>query len=324
MQKISAIFVALSLVTACSSTTSSGLATPKQPDIQCLTSDNALPKPIPSLPSSGISIKNNPISITSVDRIVTIAPGSAEIVWSLGMSDSLVGKDLVSIFPNSDAIVTVNPSHELSVETVLSLEPTIVIADSIGDYSSDLEKLTKLGIPVVVIPEATSLAQIDERVMAVATSLGVIESGTKLTDRINTKLKNSITSTAKNLRIAFLYLRGNAGVYLIGGKGSGADSMISALGASDVGTAIGVVGFAPLNSEALAKANPDVILVMNKGLESVGGLEKLITLPGVSSTTAAKNKAIIQADDRALLSFGPQTPNVISCLADQLAEISAS
>jgi iron complex transport system substrate-binding protein len=106
---------------------------------------------------------------------------------------------------------------------------------------------------------------------------------------------------------------------LIGGKGSGADSIIAALGSKDVGTELGIEGFAPLTAESLAKANPDFLMVMNNGLTSVGGIEKLLALPGVSSTAAAKNSAVIQADDRVLLAFGPQTPSVISCLAAQLA-----
>jgi iron complex transport system substrate-binding protein len=311
----------LILATGCSSKVASEASAAKQLDLQCLTTDAALPVPNPSLPGSGISLKDAAVSIESVARIITVAPGAAEIVWSLGLGDSLVGKDLVSVFPNSDDIVTVNPGHELALETVLSLKPSIVIADSSGESSVELEKLVELGIPVVVIPEATSLIEINPRIMAVATALGVIDSGNSLINQIDTKLENAISVESRELRIAFLYLRGNAGIYLLGGEGSGADSMITALGSVDVGTQLGISGFAPLTAESLAQANPDVILVMNKGLESVGGIEKLITLPGVSSTMAAKNRAIIQADDRALLSFGPQTPNVISCLANQLAQV---
>ena len=321
LAKAVAFLAVLVFVTGCSSKVAPEVSAAKQLDLQCLNTDAALPAPNPSLPGSGVSLTNTAVSIESVTRIITVAPGSAEIVWSLGLGDSLVGKDLVSVFPNSDAIVTVNPGHELALETVLSLEPSIVIADSSGESSTELEKLVELGIPVVVIPEATSLTEINPRVMAVATALGVIDSGDSLTMQLDSKLQNTVSGKSSDLQIAFLYLRGSAGIYLIGGEGSGADSMITALGATDVGTELGISGFAPLTAESLAQANPDVILVMNKGLESVGGIEKLITLPGVSSTNAAKNRAIIQADDRALLSFGPQTPNVISCLANQLAQM---
>ena len=311
----------LVLATGCSSQVATDVPSAKQLDLQCLAAQAPLPPPNPQLPGLGVSLSETEVAIESVARIITVAPGTAEIVWSLGLGDSIVGKDLVSVFPNSDSIVTVNPGHELALETVLSLKPTVVIADSSGDSSVELEKLVELGIPVVVIPDATSLAEINPRVSSVARALGVIDAGNSLTNQIDANLKNVTTMASSELRIAFLYLRGNAGIYLIGGEGSGADSMITALGATDVGTQLGISGFAPLTAESLAKANPNVILVMNKGLESVGGIEKLITLPGVSSTTAAKNRAIIQADDRALLSFGPQTPNVISCLANQLVQV---
>lgn len=55
------------------------------------------------------------------------------------------------------------------------------------------------------------------------------------------------------------------------------------------------------------QADPDVLLVMTRGLESVGGIDGLLALPGVSSTRAAAARAVIAVDDDLLLSFGPRT-----------------
>ncbi|KPI17693.1 hypothetical protein OK074_1714 [Actinobacteria bacterium OK074] len=61
-------------------------------------------------------------------------------------------------------------------------------------------------------------------------------------------------------KVAFLHLRGSAAVYLIGGRGSGADSPIEAAGAVDAGKEAGLDRpFTPLTSEALVTAAPDVI-----------------------------------------------------------------
>jgi iron complex transport system substrate-binding protein len=43
--------------------------------------------------------------------------------------------------------------------------------------------------------------------------------------------------TGSRPKVAFLYMRGSAAVHLIGGKGSGADSLLEAAGALDAGTA---------------------------------------------------------------------------------------
>jgi len=285
---------------------------------QCRDDIKPMPRPVPDLPVTVTSVLGESISITSVDRVISLAPGVAEIVWALGLGEVIAGKDLVSSYPGSDVTPTVNPGHEVALETLLSLKPTLVLADTSDENSDAVQKLTELGIPVVAIPEATSVGEISPRIIAVASALGVKATGDELASQTEAKLALVSSTAESETKIAFLYLRGNAGVYLIGGKGSGADSIISSLGARDAGTNLGIEGFAPLTAEALAKANPDVLLVMNEGLESVGGIEKLLALPGVSSTSAAQNSAVIQADDRVLLSFGPQTPQVISCLAAQL------
>jgi iron complex transport system substrate-binding protein len=120
-------------------------------------------------------------------------------------------------------------------------------------------------------------------------------------------------------KVAFLYLRGSAAVYLIGGKGSGADSLLAAAGAVDAGTQAGLDRpFTPITTEALAQAQPDVILMMTKGLESVGGLDGLLTIPGIAQTPAGLNRRVVDMEDGVLLGFGPRTPLVIDILVDRV------
>lgn len=290
-----------------------------QVNVKCLSELEPIKGVTPALPINLNSITGESVTVTSIDRVVSLAPGSAEIVWSLGLGDVIAGKDLVSVYPGSEQTTTVNPGHEVALEVVLSLDPTLVLADKSEENSDAVAKLIELGIPVVEIPEANTISQITPRIMAVANALGVNSSGDELAAETDTKLKQASSSLGRDKTIAFLYLRGNAGVYLIGGKGSGADSIIDSLGSRDAGTLIGIEGFAPLTAESLAQANPDILMVMNEGLESVGGIEKLLALPGISSTSAGQNSAVIQADDRVLLTFGPQTPNVVTCLANQIA-----
>jgi iron complex transport system substrate-binding protein len=118
-----------------------------------------------------------------------------------------------------------------------------------------------------------------------------------------------------------LYLRGTSSIYLIGGPGSGADSLISAIGAVDVGAASLPRPFNTMTAESLATLNPDVLIVMTKGLESVGGLTGLLKLPGVSQTNAGKNQAVVDVDDSLFLSFGPRTPSLVQELAKKVSEV---
>ncbi|MBZ9643471.1 ABC transporter substrate-binding protein, partial [Streptomyces sp. PSKA30] len=76
--------------------------------------------------------------------------------------------------------------------------------------------------------------------------------------------------------------------------------------------------FTPLTTEALVKAQPEVILMMTKGLESVGGIDGLLDVPGIRETPAGMNRRIVTLEDGVLLSFGPRTPLVIDILVDRV------
>jgi iron complex transport system substrate-binding protein len=88
-----------------------------------------------------------------------------------------------------------------------------------------------------------------------------------------------------------------------------------------VGAQFSADPFTPVSAEILAGLNPDVILVMSKGLASVGGVTGLRELPGVAQTEAGKRGRILAVDDSLLLSFGPRTPDLILQMATSVDEL---
>jgi iron complex transport system substrate-binding protein len=162
----------------------------------------------------------------------------------------------------------------------------------------------------VQTPEAWTLTDIAPKVNAIAEAIGAAQSGLKLNQALASSLAKFREQPSK-ARIIFLYLRGGSSIYLIGGKGSGADSLIEAIGADDLGAAKLATPYSAMTSELLVSLNPDVIMVMSKGLESVGGISGLVELPGIAQTAAGRNKAVIAVDDSLLLSFGARTPDLL-------------
>jgi iron complex transport system substrate-binding protein len=53
-------------------------------------------------------------------------------------------------------------------------------------------------------------------------------------------------------------------------------------------------------------------------LESSGGVDALLTQPGLSLTPAGKDKQVIVMDDLLLLGFGPRLGQAVRELCDQL------
>ena len=264
------------------------------------------------------------ISLTStpalnVSRVVVLANGVAEIIQSLNAQAIIVGRDISSTEDSLADIPIVTSGHQVLPEKVIALKPDLVLIDASTGPKAAIDTIKAAGISVVETPESWSLKDLPIKVRAVGQAIGAQDQAEELVKQLNQSLNAS--SVTNSPRVAFLYLRGTSSVYLIGGAGSGADSLLTAIGAIDVGAQTLDRPFNTLTAESLAALNPDVILVMSKGLESVGGIEGLLKLPGVAQTAAGKNSAVIDVDDSLLLSFGPRTPSLVDALAKALIKV---
>jgi len=269
------------------------------------------------------AINVNAVQTPEFTRVIALANGSAEIIASMGHLNILVGRDIASDAPALESVEVVTSGHQIVAEKILSLEPDLVLIDASSGPSSAIQVLESAGIRIVKISEAWQLSEINRKISEVAQAIGAAEDGNALTAALQKSTK-MLTQIAPGKTIAFLYLRGGSAVYLIGGKGSGTDSLISAIGGVDAGAQKFTNPFTPMTAEAVATLNPDVFLVMSKGLESVGGVEGFIELPGIAQTKAGKNRAIVAVDDSLLLSFGPRSYSLLEELSQSVERVLSS
>ena len=270
---------------------------------------------ISSAQATTIESSQSPVA----QKVVALANGAGEIISAMGFKSILIGRDIASTDADLTKVPIVTSGHQVIAEKIIALTPDLVIIDKSTGPQSALDALAVAGIRVVKTPEAWTLSELPAKVGAIADAIGVPASGITLSAAMNSSLAKIGTAERKS-RVIFLYLRGGSSIYLIGGKGSGADSLITAIGAQDVGAATLANPFNAMTSELVASLNPDVILVMSKGLQSVGGLKGLVELPGIAQTDAGKNKRVIAVDDSLLLSFGPRTPDLLSKLSAAMAK----
>lgn len=280
--------------------------------------------PTPELPVTVASADGRKVTVRQARRIVPLSGSLSEIVFTLGLGDRVVARDITATFRQAAKLPVVTRNHDVSAESVLSLKPDLVIAETTSGPEEAVDQIREAGVPVLVVAPAQGLDDVGPRIAAVAGALGVPAAGTKLTRRTEAR----IAAVRKEVpraggsgrpRVAFLYLRGSASVYLIGGKGSGATSLLEAAGAVDAGAESGLAkDFTAITTEALAKAAPDAILVMTKGLESVGGIDGLVRIPGVAQTPAGMNRRVVSVEDGVLLNYGPRTDQVLRSVVAQL------
>jgi iron complex transport system substrate-binding protein len=257
---------------------------------------------------------------TSPERVVALANGSAEIIASLGYLNILVGRDIASTSNELKGVPIATAGHQVVAEKILELNPDVLLIDDTTGPATAIDIIKRAGIKVAMIDEAWTLTDIAKKIVAIGEVIGAQSAAVQLVQKLNSALQDS-GKDHPGVRIAFLYLRGGSAIYLLGGQGSGADSLIEHLGAIDVGAQKFTQPFSPITSEALVASDPEIILVMSKGLESVGGIDGLVSLPGISQTPAGKNRAVIAVDDSLLLSFGPRTPDLLRQLSGAIGKV---
>ncbi|WP_307652906.1 hemin ABC transporter substrate-binding protein [Streptomyces sp. DSM 42143] len=278
-------------------------------------------RPEPELPVTVRSADGAQVEVERAERIVPLSGSLSEIVFTLGLGDRVVARDVTATFEQAAKLPVVTRGHDVSAESVLSLKPDLVIAETTTGPEEAVDQIRAAGVPVLFVEAAGGLDDVGPRIQAVADALGVPAAGKELTRRSEQRIEavREDVPHGERPRVAFLYLRGSASVYLIGGKGSGAGSLIEAAGAVDAGAASGLEkDFTAITSEALVKAAPDAILVMSKGLESVGGVDGLVKIPGVAQTPAGLDRRIVSIEDGVLLNYGPRTDQVLESVVAQL------
>lgn len=283
--------------------------------------DTVVEEPRPVLPATARSADGSEVTVEDASRILPLWGNLNEIVFSLGLGDRVVGRDVAATFPGTEDLPVVTDAHDVSAEAALSLEPTVVFAQTDTGPPEAIQHIRDAGVPVVLLDPPTSVDDIPTRIRTVAAALGVPAAGEALVERTEGEIAAAQEAIPEGPAptVAFLYLRGAAGVYLLGGPGSGADSVIAAAGGTDAGTRIGLSNpFTPLTSEALVEAAPEVILLTDSGLESVGGLEALLAMPGIAQTPAARDRRVVTVDDGILYSFGSRTPDALAELIPRI------
>lgn len=283
--------------------------------------------PEPALPVTVTDAQDTVVTVKDASRVLALdVYGTlARTVFELGLGDRVVGRDISTQFDEAaDLPLVTQNGHDLAAEAILELDPTVILTDtSLGPWNVILQ-MRDAGIPVVVVDSHRGLDNLAELTTQVATALGVPEAGAALVERTVAEVDDVRTAIAAvapkaetdRLRTLFLYVRGQSGVYYLFGEESGADGLIDALGLYDVAEEIGWDGMKPVTDEAIVAAQPDLVLMMSGGLDSVDGVAGLLErLPALANTPAGEHERFVDMEDSQILGFGPQTADVLNALA---------
>jgi len=258
-------------------------------------------------------------------RLISIGGALTEIVYLLKANTQLVGVDTTSIYPASATrLPNVGYARSLSIEGILALRPTQVLASEDAGPPMVLKQITDARIPLTILPSGHQFKDLIDRVSAIGKLVHKTDAAEALVSQLRLEWRNTQERVAdskyKNIRALFI-LSQNPSQLMVGGAKTSADAMIAYAGARNA--IVGFSGFKPLTPEAVIAANPDVILLTDQGMQAVGGISGVLRFPGISQARAGKEQKVISLEAMYLLGFGPRMPLAVAELNQRLQQVMA-
>lgn len=263
------------------------------------------------------TVVTDTVAPAKTEKIVSLNGAVTEIVAALGHEKEIVGTDVTSTYPESLKTTAKDLGHvrSISIESIMALQPTVILATD-KDLSPELiEKIKKSGVKAEVFAQDFSPEGTKKLIADVAKALNHADYKA-LEEKIDIDLK-AVKPIAAAPKVLFIYARG-ANMMMVSGTGTPVEKAITLAGGKNAVTDF--ADFKPLTPEALIKGNPDVILMFDSGLGSLGGPQGVLKIPGVDITNAGKNKKIISMDGALLSGFGPRLGEGVAKLNSLLLE----
>jgi iron complex transport system substrate-binding protein len=250
-------------------------------------------------------VVSGPATAQSV-RIITAGSAITETVCALGDCEKIVASDRTSLHPASiQKLPSIGYRTGINAEGILSLKPTMVIAEKEYLDAGVLDQLKSSGVKLVIVEARYGFEDTKAAINQIGQTLGKMEEAKKLIARNETELKEAETMLSKvksKPKVICVYNRGTSTMSIAGQKTFA--EILRYVGASNAYPE--VTGYKPLNTEALIAANPDYLVMISSGLESIGGVDGVLKIPGVAQTNAGKLKQIVAVESLKLTNFGPR------------------
>lgn len=195
----------------------------------------------------------------AIDRIVSLAPSTTEIIFALGKDSLLRGVTQYSDYPPAArSLPRVGSYVRLDLEKIVVLKPDICFAVKDGNPLNTIKRLTELGIPVFAI-DVHDTRSVIESIKRVGEVLGVKQVAKNISDDMERRIErvqNTVRQTDYRPNV-FIQIAVDPIVSI--GSNTVLDELIELAGGQNM--AAGPNPYPRYSKEQIVQMNPDVFIV---------------------------------------------------------------
>jgi iron complex transport system substrate-binding protein len=253
-------------------------------------------------------------------RVVSLAPSNTEILFAVGASAQVVGRDETSDYPTEAlSLPTIGGWSGFSTEAIVALQPDLVLAQGGGFNSPELvASLEGLGLTVFVLPNPPTIEAMYTNLVTVGVLTGHEGDATILIEILKERVAlvdEKIQPISYGPTVFYELDASEPTKPFTAGPGSFVDLLITRAGGINIGA--GLQGqWAQISLEQLVVANPAIIILGDAAYGETPA--KVAQRPGWGTLTAIQNGQVFPFDDNLISRPGPRLVDGLESMAKLL------
>lgn len=243
------------------------------------------------------------------ERVVALQPSAAQTMWEIDAEETVVGMPLgptTSYLNDSESRtdITGADGYSTSVETVVSVEPDLVLAPN-SVPNDTVETLRGAGLTVYKFGLSESVADISNKTIRTGQLVGACDDANQRVDEMNETVESIESATADRDRSRVLYVMDDG---YTPGNGTFIHEIITAAGGENIAATANITGYQQINPETVIEQNPQWIITQDH-MSSVPNRTEY------AETTALAQNQTVSVDSNYVSQPGPRVVRPMETLA---------
>ena len=246
-------------------------------------------------------------------RIVSMSATHTEMLYAIGAGAQIVAVDAFSNYP-PEAPVTDLTGFSPNVEAIIGYDTDLVVTDGDWDGSS-MGTLSELGVPVLILPAATTLDDVYAEIETLGSATGNTSEAVALVMDMKTEIDDLIASLPQQSEPPTFYHELDASYYSVTSE-TFIGHIYSLMGLENIADAVGdeSFGYPQLSEEYILQQDPDLIFLADTICCDTSAAT-LAQRPGWDTLTAVNNGSVVELNDDISSRWGPRIVDHISAVA---------
>lgn len=268
-----------------------------------------------------VTVKDSrgPVKITKKPvRIVSLSPSATESLYAVGAGKQVIAVDDQSSYPLT-APKTKLSGFTPNLEAIVGYKPDLVL---ISNDTKDLAAgLTKLKVPVLVLPAANTIDEAYGQIEVIGAATGHIADAAILVSRMRADIAALTAKVGKRAKPVTFYHELDDTFYSVTSK-TFIGSIYSLAGLSNIADAADKDsgGYPQLTNEYIVAQNPDLIFLADTKCCKQSP-QTVAARPGWSELRAVTTNQVIALDDDVASRWGPRIVDQLRIIVDATTKV---